>query len=444
MQPSLESSPSDEPVRSDERLAAASNVGPSSELEGGDSHVPVLQWSGQRRFKYFVTGVIGPIACFAMAWSGMNARVDPLWQSGELDTYVTLMLEPKALLPFMPLLIYSLLSLAACCVRPELGRRTLVRLGVYTGGLLSAQYLFFVVFATSFFTFSAALLVGPGLALLTFLGAKLMPRARRIAIWQIMLLTTVVAVVAAVVSANRAALTEAGPRSALQAAAGFLFAMVIAVPILNCLTYVRAAFALLRSPALATTPLRDFRSVLALAFGWLVAFGTSWKFSLDAMLAEYARLPTTPPNCYVSSAAACGHRRFVGVENFEAAAEERSGALGRQGLRSLFNGEPGSVHGAAREGRAVCDLQNAFPVNDQMCRLKFLELALAAMSPRVHRIVRRAYNAFGPQAAAICRSSVWLADASYVAFKPLEWLAELIRVVAGVSALEVRGLYRTE
>ena len=130
MQSSLEPAPPDEPVPHDKRVPAQINFETSSELQERDSRVPILQWSGQRRFKYFVTGVIGPIGCFTMAWAGMNARVDPLWQSGKLDTYLTLMLESKPLLPFMPLLIYSLLSLAACCVRPELGRRPLVRLGV--------------------------------------------------------------------------------------------------------------------------------------------------------------------------------------------------------------------------------------------------------------------------------------------------------------------------
>ena len=405
MQSSREPSPFDSPEPSE----VVSE--PARLLEQGPPPLPVLKWSGQRRFKFFLTGVVGPIACFVMAGAGMNARVDPLWQSGELDTYSTLMLEFKPLLPFMPLLILSMISLGACCVRPELGRNPLVRLGVYSGGLLSAQYLIFVVVSTSFFTFFAALFVGPGLALVTYLGAKLVPRARRITIWQIMLLTTVVAVIVALLSANLQQLREAGPRSALQVVLTGLFFMLIAAPLLNCLTYVQAAFILLRSPALVATCEREVRSLFALAFGWLVAFGASWKFSLDAMLAEYAQLPTSPPNCYISSAAAYGHRRFVGVDKFQKA------------------------HGAA------CNLQKAFPVNEQMCRLKFLEFALAAMSPRVHRIVRRAYNFFGPKAAAICRRSRWLADASYVAFKPMEWLAEGIRRAAGISARDLRRLY---
>lgn len=396
---------------SPEGASAELNSAASSESVARAAVVPVLQWSPQRRFKYFVTGVLGPIGCFAMSWSGMNARVDPIWQSGKLDVYLTLMLEPKALLPFMPLLIFSLLSLAACCVRLEFGRHWVVRLGIFGGGLLSVQYLLFVVIATSFFTLIAAAIVGPALALVTYLGAKLMPQARRVTIWQIMLLTSVVAVIAAFVAANSSTLSEGGVGTLVQLLLNVLMTMLIATPMLNCVTYVRATFALLRSPALFPMAQRDVRSLLASAIGWLLGFGASWKFAVEAMLSEYSRLPTSPPNCYISTAAACGHRQFVGVERF------------------------------ARSQVMACDLQSPFPVNDQMCRLKFLEFALAATSPSVHRCVRRVYNAFGPHAASICRSNVWLADASYVAFKPLEWLAELIRVAARVPSHNVQALY---
>ena len=147
------------------------------------------------------------------------------------------------------------------------------------------------------------------------------------------------------------------------------------------------------------------------AVGWLLAYAASWKYSLDAMLAEYAKLPTVEPKCYVSAAAAHGHAQFVGVAQF-------------------------------RELDAVCDLHSAYPVNMQMCRLKFLEFALAAALPGVHRAVRRAYNACGPRAAAACRSNVWLADASYLALKPLEVVAELLRIVARVPLRELTRLYR--
>ena len=370
---------------------------------------PILQWSGQRRFKYFVTGVIGPIFCLAMAWCGLSARVDALWQSGELDTYLKLMLEPPALLPFIPMLIFSMLALGTCCFWPQLANKLWVRVGVYGGGILSTQYLIFAVFAGAFFPFICAVVVGPLLALATYVANKLMPRARRITIFQIMLLTTVVAVFAAACMWLAPALYPEGLGDIGEVVFGCVFWVLPALPLLNAITYVRAAFAILRSPALATVPAREQNRLIAMSSAWLLGFGASWKFSLDAMLAEYARLPTSPPSCYVSSAAACGHPRLVGVTQFTCA------------------------------GNQSCDVD--FPVNMQMCRLKFLEFALAALSPCLHRLVRHTYDRVGPRAAAVCRSNVWFADASYLALKPAEAMAYLLQMHARVSSQRVREIY---
>ena len=378
-----------------------------SELPTASPETPILQWSGQRRFKYFLTGIIGPIGCFVATWCGMNVRFTSLWQSGELDVYLKLMLEPKELLPFIPLLIYSMLGLGACCVNVRWARKLWVRIGVYGGGILSAQYLIFVVFAGSFFPLVCAAIVGPSLALVTYIAAKLMPRARRITIFQIMLLTTVVAAVAAVCASLGPQLTASG---IFENIFGLLFWTMAAVPLLNCVTYVRAASALLRSPALAAVSAGEKRRLLGLSIGWMLGFGASWKFALDAMLAEYAKLPTSPPQCYISSAAAYGHRQFVGVAGF-------------------------SQH------EQVSDSPATFPINAQMCRLKFLEFALLAFSPGWHRFARSFYDAIGPRAAAFCRSNVWFADASYIALKPIELLACLVQNFSQVSQQQVFGLY---
>ncbi|MDX1930234.1 MAG: DUF6688 family protein [Pirellulaceae bacterium] len=374
------------------------------------SVVPILQWSGQRRFKYFVTGVLGPIGCLTMAWMGVNARLDGLWQSGELETYIKLMLEPPALLPFIPLLVFSMLSLSCCCIRPQLAKHLWVRVGVYGGGILSTQYLIFVVFAGAFFPFISAAILGPILALVTYVAAKLMPKARRITIFQLMLLTAVVAVLASIGVWIAAAYNRDGSLDFAEIVFGAAFWGLLAAPPLNCFTYVRATFAILRSPALESVPIRERYKLFGMSFAWLLGFGASWKYGLDAMLKEYANLPTSPPNCYVSSAAACGHPRFVGVTQC-----------------------------VAVEGQSHS--RSGFPVNMQMCRLKFLELAMAAFSPALHKAVRRLYDFIGPRAASLCRSNVWFADASYVALKPVEWLACVIQALSGVSSGRIRGLY---
>jgi hypothetical protein len=142
---------------------------------------------------------------------------------------------------------------------------------------------------------------------------------------------------------------------------------------------------------------------------WLAAYLGAWRTSFNWMLQEYAKLPTTPPqDCYVSTAAARGHRRLV-------RARESLGPCGEVGR-----------------------------VNDQMCYLKAAELLLACISPSGHRICRRIYDRIGPRLAAWLFHPL-LADAAYLSLKPLEWLSrvglalwlpargELIRSIYGLS-----------
>ena len=76
-----------------------------------------------------------------------------------------------------------------------------------------------------------------------------------------------------------------------------------------------------------------------------------------------------------------------------------------------------------------------------MQRLKFLEFALAAAIPVVHRMVRLGYNHYGPPLAEFCRSSVWLCDLAYVMLLPLESLAKLVQRFAGVNESQIAQIY---
>ncbi len=384
-----------------------SSVPPTESTEAQPT-TTILSWGGQKRFKYFTTGVVGPIGCLAATFLGMNPRLNSLWQSGELEVYLKLMLEPRALSPFFPLLTYSMVGLGACCLKPSLAERPWVRFGVYSGGILSLQYVLIVVFTASFLPLVCSAIVGTALALVTFVFCKLMPRAKKITIFQLMLLTAVVAVLASAFAAWSAQEKSARWDNLAEYIFGSIFVILAAIPFLNSMTYVRATFALLRSPALSL--ISQHRQLLTLSVSWLFGFAASWKLSLDAMLAEYAKLPTTPPKCYVSAAAAHGHPGFVGVHQFARTQKDASSP-------------------------------NPFPLNLQMCRLKFLEFTLAATSPTLHRNVRRFYDMVGPHAAVACRRNVWLADASYVALKPIEYLACCIQRLAGISTQRVREIY---
>ena len=83
------------------------------------------------------------------------------------------------------------------------------------------------------------------------------------------------------------------------------------------------------------------------------------------------------------------------------------------------------------------------PINRQMCRLKFLEFALLAFSPRLHRRIRSFYDLFGPKAAKICQRNVWFSDATYVLLKPIEFVALILSMFAGISRVDMDGVYGT-
>jgi hypothetical protein len=108
---------------------------------------------------------------------------------------------------------------------------------------------------------------------------------------------------------------------------------------------------------------------------------------------EYAKLPTKPPDdCYVTTAAANGHRWFVRSK----AIRFDSGAVKR--------------------------------VNRQLAVFKAAELALRTLSPPAHRILRRVYDFLGPKAAARIQSP-FFADVAYVALKPFELVALVVLFV---------------
>jgi hypothetical protein len=316
--------------------------------------------------------------------------VETPWQSGKIGDYVVMLLQWPGFAPFLPLVLYGAISLALWCIRPESAKYFAIRLGIYSGAIVSTQFMLLVMTTTLFATWLAALVAGAILAALVYVVDKLVKRVKRFQIWHILVLTTIVAclsVLLRVLEFDWLELLFLGP---------FLF--IVAAPTLAPLTFVRASVSIAEQQPDLTPPRRWPLYVLSLLVGWLV----SWRWAVHIMLDEYSKLPTTNPNCYVSSAAAKGHRRLVG----------------------------------SRE-----NLRNGLVVNDQMRRLKFLELTLQATSPMMHRLLRQIYNRIGPPLARQCRRSIWLADLSYLLLKPSEWIAMVLQVIAGVDEHRVAGIY---
>jgi hypothetical protein len=356
------------------------------------------------RVKFALTGIAFPIMCFIAPALGLSPSIDQPWQSGRMVDYLVLLLYWPSFGPLLPIIGYSMACMAAWLAYPEMSSQRWIRLGLYGGVVLAAQFLICVIVTSSITTVVIAAIVGP-LLWLVFWGFNGLGRfARQFTIRHLLILTTLVAVM--IPLGLKSGLID--PATDLPTIFGGLFFWIVAAtPTLNLVTYVRASLGCFRLSAkeAGTNDSGDRRWLdpigITIIASWFVVWLGSWRLAVQSMSREYSKLPTTDPNCYVSSAAACGHQELVGSEVVD------GGCL-----------------------------------NLQMQRLKALEWALAAGLPRCHRRVRQTYELFGPRLASVCNSSVWFADATYVILKPIEYSAVLIHLTAGLSADDVGNIYR--
>ena len=299
--------------------------------------------------------------------------------------------------PFLPFVIFSAACMATWLIDPVRSQHLVIRVGIFTGVIVSLQFLLLIMAMTSAITLFAALFAGPGLAMVVFALSWVATRIRRFTIRALMIFTTAIAVLIALLHATVTSWTEF-----FASVLALSLPVLAATPTLCLISYCRASyFVAVRSDLRADwreRPLVAGASVVA----WMVLWMTSWKYALDIMFDKYSKLPTTDPNCYVSAAAASGHRWLVGTD------------------------ESG--------------------VNSQMRRLKFLEFACAAVSPHCHRSIRRCYNRWGPLLATICKSNRYFSDVTYLLLKPLELFSTILAWAASVPASRLSEIYsvRTE
>jgi hypothetical protein len=315
-------------------------------------------------------GAFLPIVCFAL-----SSNLKPEWQSGKWEAYAALLLGPASAFPFFPLLTYSAGSMIAIVCNPKRWARYFgVRLGVYAGIVLALQYFFLVAGimgdtdACFMFVFGAPLLA----AILWGIAWGIV-RLFRYSIssgkhWAAPVLATVIGL-----------------------AGVFLFPYFIMACIVSATPWAVFAYGAVSLRLVKSTSNRHWQFSLAqllAAVFWSAAYCGPWRLSIKMMWIEYAKLPTSPPQCYVATAAARGHQRWVRAE-----------------FVPLSSGETS-------------------PANDQLRYLKAAELAMEATCPTMHRTVRRAYDRLGPPAATLLVHPL-LADAAYVALKPAEWTARV-------------------
>lgn len=270
----------------------------------------------------------------------------------------------------------------------------LVRLGLIAGSVLALMFCILLFIPTAFASQAIALFVAAVLAAFVFFGRALF--RRQFSILYLVLLTTAVALILGFVLASDLDVEAA------QWILSLAVSIIAASPTLAALTYMRCTRAAmyLNTKAEPSLPKAKTWQWIVAWVSWISGLLASWKIALEIEAIEYQKLPTTNPNCYVSSAAAFGHPSIVGAK---------------------WRGE--------------------VPVNTQMQRLKLLELALGLLSPWTHRRVRTLYNLLGPWLAACVMCSPWFADASYLVLKPIELLALSIQRGLGIDEEVVSRIY---
>jgi hypothetical protein len=336
---------------------------------------------GVVRFAGFTAGVALPIICFLFAIAGYPDGPD--WQSGRFEDYVKLFLSARSAWPFFPLLIYSMICMLRICINPRRnGPRPFCRVGIYGGVILAAQFCVIMVISLAGASDEGvirvvgagaiAILIPAGLLALLNFSFRRFGAAR---VWQMIAYIAVVTLLAGLLISAR---------GVLGAVFGGAFASLIIAPGWTLATFITVAVLIRRLPPDSSDSTRA--SLKFLLPAWLTAYAASWALAVQQAIRAYHDLPTTPPHrCYIASAAAKGHPRFVRARHTCAGA---------------------------------C-------INVQLQRLKCGEIALATLTPRLHHLIRDIYDRIGPSMASAMIHPL-LADCAYALLKPAEWMTLLL------------------
>jgi hypothetical protein len=274
---------------------------------------------------------------------------------------------------FFPLLAYSTICYLLLLFRQvRFAQSFIVRAGVYTGTLLALQYsIVILIYALGSFAYVILLTW-----IFPFVCSFLYRRA--VARWTAPRVNKVLLILGLGVILISALVTRAGVPFFI------LVGLTMAAPFWCFLLAVRASIWLIKTCETRITSPRG----LGLA-AWASAYLVAWRYDLLKMYELYAALPPEPPpDCYIATAAARGHPEFV-----------HSWIIRR-------NGKP-------------------IYVNVQLQRLKCAELAMMAVNPRLHKLLRKMYDVNGKFLALRIQNPL-MADVAYLLLKPWEWLARLI------------------
>lgn len=302
----------------------------------------------------------------------------PEWQAGDWDAYITLLLQAEASALFLVLLAYSILCYLLLLFNANrFAGFFAVRLGIYTGVLLALQYTILLgayVFRTP--TSLGILLVWffPLYLPKIYRWASAKRLTRFIHPWMIAVVLIVYAIIASFIRED-----------AFIPVFLVILGIIASGPFWSFLIAMQASIWLLRYHEIGVS-LSNGLGILA----WLAGYIAAWRYDILKMHEMYAALPPVPPpDCYIATAAAQGHPNIVGSWKV-----------------NLANGK-------------------SMQVNRQLKTFKSAELALIAVTPRLHKLLRKLYDAIGKPLARRIRHPL-TADAAYLLLKPFEWTAGFI------------------
>ena len=339
--------------------------------------LPVPESIGWRFFYSFVVTVLA-ILCF----TAVNI-LKPEYQSGKFEDYVNLFLSIEASWVFLPLIAYSSVCLLLIFLSPpQFVNKFWVRLGIYTGVLLAFQYtvLTFLALLETLYIVLAIWIVSIAIMPLYRFLTKLMGIKLFLLIFVILPFLAYCFLFLLISIFPEIQLPFVGT----QFTTPFFFLaafLLVCAPFWSFLIMAKTSYLLLKHYETGITPLRGTGLL-----SWLGGFAGAWSFGVIKTMELYAALPPQPPDCYIATAAAKGHPRIV-------------------------------------RSQPVCLADGTLmQVNPQLQRLKCVELALLAISPNLHKFIRRIYDVLGRKLAAQIKNPI-LADVAFLTLIPVEWVS---------------------
>lgn len=330
---------------------------------------PLSFW---QRFLHGAFVIIMPFVDFSF-----EEILRPNWQSGIFSDRIALFLSPQASVFFLFLLAYSVISyILFLWDEVRYAGKFIIRFGIYTGVILALQYtvLSFMVFSTT--SFSGLMLIVAYVLPFLIKGIYVWFTKK----WSAKLFWGIFAGILLVVFIGSGVWVKniVGPFFLL------IFMLGATTPFWSFLIAGQASLWLLKHHESKYTLLRGLGGI-----AWASSYILAMRFNILKMYELYSALPPQPPDCYIATAAAKGHPRLVGSRTIT----QPNGSQMR--------------------------------VNSQLQRLKCVELAILALFPQVHKLIRGVYDVLGKKLAAYIQNPI-LADVAYLFLVPVEWISFLI------------------